>query len=186
MTSYTMRPLLLVVLLLALAPVPWVAAQWQTPCSRSSHSQSPTRATNGGSFETAGIGERVDIPPFSYARAVAYGISSGAVGLATGLYLGSLRGIGEEGKEAGPLLGAAVGHSLMIPVGVWLSDQRRGSYGWAMLASLGIGAAEIAAFESTQTTPGDEKALLVAFAAQVVSSIIVERVTNRRVQSHQP
>jgi hypothetical protein len=108
---------------------------------------------------------------------VAYGVGFGAAGLLAGLYLGALTGIGEEGNEIGLVGGAVAGHSLLIPFGVWLSDQRRGSYGWALLASLGIGAAELVALESTRTTQGDESVLLVASATQLVSSIVIERIT---------
>jgi hypothetical protein len=74
----------------------------------------------------------------------------------------------------GLIYGAVIGESAMLPLGVHLANGHRGNYGASLLASLGIGAAGLAAAVATQ-----EGAIMLSVPVlQLVSSIAIERATS--------
>lgn len=80
--------------------------------------------------------------------------------------------------------GAAVGTSVLIPLGVHLANGREGRYAPALLASAGLGALGLGVFWGVQKSEGPD-ALMVASvvatpALQLLTSVAIERATSRR------
>ena len=71
-------------------------------------------------------------------------VLGGAAGASAGIVGGALAGMAyscmDECGYRAPLVGALVGESVLLPLGVHLANGRKGSYGLGMLASAGLGA----------------------------------------------
>lgn len=114
------------------------------------------------------------------------GVAGLLIGGATAAGLGNLgctEGCGESGLYWA-LLGAAVGETISLPLGVHLANRRQGSYLFAMLASVALTGAGIGMAVGLPESPtGDQgrSILLIAVPVmQMVSSIQIERWTARR------
>jgi hypothetical protein len=75
----------------------------------------------------------------------------------------------------GLIYGGVAGGSTLLPLGVHLANGRRGNYGAALLASLGIGAAGLGVAIASQ----EGAVMLSVPVLQLVSSIAIERGTSR-------
>ncbi len=110
------------------------------------------------------------------------GLLGGAVGFAAGALIGSAVGGGNAlcGDDACGLeeaaWGAAIGESVLLPLGVHLVNHRRGNYGFSLLASAGIAGLGILAVDATN----DGWPLIPVPVAQLVSAILIERATAGR------
>lgn len=110
------------------------------------------------------------------------GLLGGAVGFAVGALAGSAVGGGNAicGDDACGLeeaaWGAAIGESVLLPLGIHLVNRRRGNYGLSLLASAGIAGVGILAVDATN----DGWPLIPVPVAQLVSSILIERATAGR------
>jgi hypothetical protein len=127
--------------------------------------------------------------PASVARLAVGGVIGGAVGLAAGGFTGAWIGSNHCSDEGNPdscrplqglVLGAAIGQTLSVPLGVHVANGRRGRLGPSLLASAFIGAAG-----GLIITQSKQDEVLVGTAVgvpvlQIVSSIIIERTTSRR------
>jgi hypothetical protein len=126
---------------------------------------------------------------YSTSRLVLGGAAAGAAGMvAFGLAGGMIGGntcrdIGNpdscRGFE-GALWGAALGHTVGIPVGVHLANGRAGKLSTSVLASAAIAGAGIAVGFGSGSDPVLAAAALTAPIAQLVSSVMIERATARR------
>jgi len=109
------------------------------------------------------------------------GLLGGAVGFVAGALVGGAIGGGNAlcGDDACGLeeaaYGAAIGESVLLPLGVHLADRRRGNYGLSLLASAAIAGVGILAVDATN----DGWPLIPVPVAQLVSSILIERATAR-------
>lgn len=75
---------------------------------------------------------------------------------------------------AGAAVGAALGESLLLPLGVHLSGGRQGNYAWSALASVGIGSAGL-----LLAVPTRGLSLLAVPLWQLESAVRIERATSR-------
>jgi hypothetical protein len=122
---------------------------------------------------------------------VAGGLAGGVAGLFVGGVIGA-KSVGLTGCTAGcdesalylALLGAAVGETLSLPLGVHLTNRRQGSYLPAMLASVALTGTGIwIAFSLPETPAGDKGrsiTMITVPVLQLVSSIQIERQTARQ------
>jgi hypothetical protein len=123
----------------------------------------------------------VDSRPERHDLTLAFG---GAMGGLTGLMAGGFLGArielaggcsGEWCGFSGALLGAAIGSSIMIPVGVHLANDGRGDLSQSVAVSGFALAGGVALALLTQ----EEKPLLLIPLAQIIGSIAMERRTSR-------
>jgi hypothetical protein len=116
-------------------------------------------------------------PQGSIAGPVAAGLLAGTIGLFGGGILGaeidkaSSDGYEEFDGLMGFVIGAPIGESLLMPVGVHLANGRRGNLPGAMLASMAIAGTGIAIAAATQ----DGKVLVAIPVAQLLACIAIER-----------
>jgi hypothetical protein len=110
----------------------------------------------------------------------------GVLGGAAGLFGGAIVGakLTEDDCDdcgiVGLVYGGIAGGSALLPLGVHVSNGRRGDYGKSLLASLALGAAGVALSHAT-----DEWAIMLAVpVAQLVSSIAIEPGTSRVAEDH--
>lgn len=111
-------------------------------------------------------------------------VLGGAIGWALGVVGGGFIGAGVEVRNtehcydwcgaAGFLLGAIVGESLLVPLGVHIANGRQGTYGKSAAASLGIAAAGLVLAPITAGV-----SILPIFPVQLGVSIRRERNTAR-------
>lgn len=125
-------------------------------------------------------------------------VAGGALGATAGVVAGALAGgalswaltncddqdgcLGDYAN--GAFHGAAVGSSLLVPLGVHWANGKRGSYSPAALASAGVAAVGVGAFWAVQKSEGPD-ALMVGIVVaipviQTLASIAIERRTERR------
>lgn len=115
-------------------------------------------------------------------------LGGGLLGGAAGFFGGGLGGAAIACEEddtsegfcaiGGFVIGAAIGESALIPLGVHLANRRRENYGLALLASAAIAGAGLAV-----AIPQGEGAWLIPVPiAQLVSSIAIERGTERQTE----
>ena len=168
------RPLVTVLLVLYSAvavaaqsrPVDWV--RWQAPLLPPVHAWGGTASADDGN--TA-----------STLFMVVGGVTGGTVGLFGGAIIGGTLGGGNSicyddpcGLEEA-LLGAVLGESVLLPLGVHLANHSDGNYGYSLLGSLAVGAVGIGLVGAT-----DSAELLLAIPiAQIISSVLIERATSR-------
>jgi hypothetical protein len=110
------------------------------------------------------------------------GLLGGAVGVVAGGLAGAALGGGDRLCGDDPcgfeeaVWGAAVGMSVMLPLGVHLANHRRGSYGTELVASLVVGAVGLGL--SSQSNNGAP--LVLVPVGQLVASILIERSSGAR------
>ncbi|MBA2565773.1 MAG: hypothetical protein H0V09_10170 [Gemmatimonadetes bacterium] len=78
-------------------------------------------------------------------------------------------------------MGAAVGESVLLPLGVHVANGRQGNFGLELLASLGIGAAGVGLAVATD----NGLPLIPVVPAQLLASIAIERGTSPASSSHE-
>jgi hypothetical protein len=114
------------------------------------------------------------------AEPVAAGLLAGTVGFFGGGFVGAaIDKASSEGYEEwdglyGFIIGASIGESLLLPVGVHLANGRRGNLPLALLASIGIAGTGIALAASAE----DAKILVAIPIAQLVACTAIERSTS--------
>lgn len=119
--------------------------------------------------------------PNSAEGCMAAGLLMGTIGfLGGGLVGAKIDQASSDGYEEwdgiyGFLIGAPIGESLLLPVGVHLANGRRGNLPLSMLASIGITAAGIALAASAE----DAKILVAIPIAQLAACIAIERSTTK-------
>lgn len=112
---------------------------------------------------------------------MAAGLLAGTIGFFGGGLVGakidqaSSNGYDEWDGIYGFLVGAPIGESLLLPVGVHLANGRRGNLPLAVLASIGIAGTGIALAASA----GDAKILVAIPIAQLLACTAIERSTSR-------
>lgn len=148
-----------------------------TAAPRSGYSGSSARGeVEGGPAEGRSTGALV-------AGGLAGGVAGAIAGGAVGAWLFNLNcEVGcDEGALYSSLLGAMVGESLLLPLGVHLTNRRLGSYYPAMMASVTVtGAAVGLVYLLSQTFDhvGNTRGLVVAVPVlQLIASIQIERQT---------
>lgn len=124
----------------------------------------------------------VDSRPERHDLTLAFG---GAMGGLTGLIAGGFLGArielaggcsGEWCGFSGGLLGAAIGSSVMIPVGVHVANDGRGD----LSQSVGASGLALAGGVALALLTQDEKPLLLIPLAQIIGSVAMERRSSRR------
>lgn len=108
------------------------------------------------------------------------GLLSGAAGMFMGGYAGASLMCDRPNRDEwcgliGFVWGGAVGESLMLPLGVHLTNGRRGNLALSTAASAGIAALGILAVYAT----GDARPLLVVPLVQLAATITIEHATAR-------
>ncbi|MGH7601067.1 MAG: hypothetical protein ACREOI_32315 [bacterium] len=120
-------------------------------------------------------------PKGSAEGCMAAGLLTGTIGFFGGGLIGvqidkaSSDGYEEWDGLAGFVIGAPIGESLLLPVGVHIANGRRGNLPLAVLASVGIVGTGIAVAAST----GDAKILVAIPFAQLLACTAIERSTGR-------
>jgi hypothetical protein len=140
---------------------------------------------------TRAVAQSVPAPPVQYStpRLVLGGAGAGAAGMVAfglaGAMIGgnTCRDVGNpdscRGFE-GALWGAAVGHTVGIPVGVHLANGRAGTLGTSVLASAAIAGAGVAVGLGSGSDRVLAAAAVTVPIAQLVTSVMLERATARR------
>lgn len=111
------------------------------------------------------------------------GLLGGAAGFFGGGFLGAVIACDQDDAAdegfcaiGGFVVGASIGESALIPLGVHLANGRRGNYGLSLLASAAIAGVGLAV-----AIPQGEGAWLIPVPiAQIASSIAIERATAKR------
>jgi hypothetical protein len=120
-------------------------------------------------------------PSSSAEGCMAAGLLAGTIGFFGGGFTGAaIDKVSSDGYEEldgllGFVVGAPIGESLLLPVGVHLANGRRGNLPLSVLASLGITGAGIAMAAST----GEAKILVAIPLAQLLACTAIERGTSR-------
>lgn len=147
-------------------PVDWV--RWQTPPLAPAHAWGGAASTDSGSTVNT-------------AFMVVSGVVGGAAGLFGGAIIGGTLGGGNSicyddpcGLEEA-LLGAVLGESVLLPLGVHLANHSHGNYGYSLLGSLAVGAVGIGLAGAIDST----ELLLAVPIGQIISSVLIERATSR-------
>jgi hypothetical protein len=119
----------------------------------------------------------------SIAGPIAGGLFAGAIGFFGGAFVGygidtaiSDGYYDEYDGLAGLVIGAPIGESLLMPVGVHLANGRRGNLPLAMLASMGIAGTGIAIAASSY----ESAAIVLPLSAvsQLIACVAIERTTS--------
>jgi hypothetical protein len=121
--------------------------------------------------------------------AVGWPIAGGALAGTAGFFAGALVGgsiadggiFGEEGCDVedlgclinGILAGAAIGESILLPVGVHLGNGRRGNFPVGLVTSMGLAGLGVAAAYAVN----DPAPLVPAAVVQLVVGVLLERKT---------
>jgi hypothetical protein len=105
------------------------------------------------------------------------GLLAGISGIVAGGFTGAVidrgNGCGEWCGFLGALYGAAAGSAVMVPVGVHLTNRRRGDLGRGIVYSLGATAVGIALAHAAE----DGTPILLIPLAQIVVSVAAETAT---------
>lgn len=108
------------------------------------------------------------------------GLLGGVIGFFGGGITGALINDTDDSEDdlaalAGFALGAVIGETLTLPLGVHLANHRQGSYGFSLLASAAITGVGIAI-----ATSGEDRLeyLIPVPVLQLVSSILIEKSTS--------
>ncbi|MCI0695062.1 zinc ribbon domain-containing protein [candidate division KSB1 bacterium] len=115
---------------------------------------------------------------------MAAGLLAGTIGFFGGGLVGAkIDQASSDGYEEwdglyGFVVGAPIGESLLLPVGVHLANGRRGNLPLAVLASVGIAGTGIAMAASA----GDAKILVAIPIAQLLACTAIERSTSRNAE----
>jgi hypothetical protein len=128
--------------------------------------------------------QAIEFQTGSNAKMAAYGALTGAAGLLIGGFVGAaLMGDRAEGDSwvdalQGAVVGGTMGESLMLPVGVHLANDRRGSLLLSMPASLAIGVAGATLARNTDSKTKNLPILILTPVLQLVASIAIEKNTS--------
>lgn len=123
-------------------------------------------------------------PQGSVEGCMAAGLLAGTIGFFGGGFVGAaIDKASSDGYEEwdglyGFVVGAPIGESLLLPVGVHLANGRRGNLPLAVLASIGIAGTGIALAASA----GDAKILVAIPIAQLLACTAIERSTSRNAE----
>jgi hypothetical protein len=115
---------------------------------------------------------------------MAAGLLAGTIGFFGGGFVGAgIDKASSDGYEEwdglyGFVVGAPIGESLLLPVGVHLANGRRGNLPLSVLASVGIAGTGIALAASA----GDAKILVAIPIAQLLACTAIERSTSRNAE----
>jgi hypothetical protein len=119
--------------------------------------------------------------PGNIMRPVLIGSAAGAAGgLLGGLAGAVLAGCSGEGCAGPVIVGAVVGGTLTLPLGVHLAEGRRGSLAASTLASVGIAAAGVAATALTRADVAHQGIWVLVPVGQMVAAIAIERRARAR------
>jgi hypothetical protein len=126
-----------------------------------------------------------DLDMGTAARLSGAGILGGAVGFFGGAYLGAWiadsRDDGLDDLDAlhGALIGATLGESTLLPLGVHLANGRRGNVWLSALASVGLAAGGVGLMEAAHWDAPAAPVIAVAVPlAQLAAAIAIERATD--------
>lgn len=126
-----------------------------------------------------------DLDVGTAARLSGAGILGGAVGFFGGAYLGAWiadsRDDGLDDLDAihGALIGATLGESTLLPVGVHLANGRRGNLWLSTLASVGLAVGGVGLMEAAHWDAPAVPVIAVAVPlAQLATTIAIERATD--------
>jgi zinc-ribbon domain len=149
---------------------------------------SKTTSYKRDSLETANLAQDWTEPNYRPQDASVGPITAGLVMGTIGFFGGALVGYeidkitadyeGEWDGFGGVIIGAPIGESLLLPVGVHLANGRRGNLPLALLASFGIAGTGIAVAASS----GDAKILVAIPIAQLLACTAIERSTSRNAE----
>jgi hypothetical protein len=120
-------------------------------------------------------------PETATEKLVGAGLMAGAIGFFAGGFLGAdIDKAGSDGYEewdglAGFIIGAPIGESLLLPVGVHLANGRRGNFPLSLLASVGIAGAGIFAAAAAE----EPYMLLSIPILQLAACTAIERSTGQ-------
>ena len=109
------------------------------------------------------------------------GLLGGAVGFFGGGFAGALINDDEDSEDEleaveGFAVGAVIGETLLLPLGVNIANYRQGSYGLSLLAATAITAVGLA----FATSGEDELEYLIPVPVlQLISSVIIEKRTTK-------
>ena len=110
------------------------------------------------------------------------GLLGGAVGLFVGGYAGAFLNDSEDGNPddldalTGFLVGAIIGETVTLPLGVHLANKRRGNFGQSLLAS--AAATAVGLFIATRGEDHPEAVIPITIV-QLGASVIIEQNTTR-------
>jgi hypothetical protein len=118
--------------------------------------------------------------PVSDGRMILGGLLGGAIGFFGGGFAGAVINDTDDSEDdlaalAGFALGAVIGETLTLPLGVHVANRRQGNYGLSLLASAAITGVGIAL-----ATSGDDRLeyLIPVPVLQLFSSILIEKRTS--------
>lgn len=142
------------------------------------HAQAPLRSTR---FETPALRTQLTVQqPVSNGRMALGGLAMGAIGFFGGGFAGALLFQSEEDDPDGLdalerfAIGAVIGETALLPLGVHIANKRQGNLFPAILASAAITGASLA----IATSGEDQIELLIPVPlVQLVASIAIERAT---------
>ena len=135
--------------------------------------QAPLRSYAAVQFETG-----------SAEKMVAYGLLTGAAGLLLGGLVGAALSGDTDDSDSwvkglqGAVIGATIGESLMLPVGVHIGNGRQGELLWSMPASLAIGVAGAAISREFESRGKAWPFMILTPIAQLAASMAIERHTS--------
>jgi hypothetical protein len=171
----------------------------QLPIEAESATEAPSPAEAQPSREAPLLEEALSFPaPFPPTEKVGQGdgrpstallVAGGLLAGAAGFFGGALAGAALTECEVeddycvlgGAIVGAGIGESLLMPVGVHVGDAGRGDLAPGMLASAAIGAAGLAGlYISDFDPPAAPVIVVVAPLAQLLATIAIERSTADR------
>lgn len=111
--------------------------------------------------------------------------AGGVLGGAVGVFGGALAGAYLTGNSCedcallGAAYGAVAGGSALLPLGVHLANGRRGNFGATLLASLATGVVGLGVSQAANSA----EVMLAVPVLQIVSSVLIERATEKRRQA---
>jgi len=147
--------------------------------SATSSAQLPLRSTQ---FDAARPAlQPVAQIPVSEGRMILGGLLGGAIGFFGGGFAGALINDDQDGEDElevveGFAVGAVIGETLLLPLGVNIANYRQGSYSLSLLAATAITAVGLA----FATSGEDELEFLIPVPVlQLISSVMIEKRTTK-------
>ena len=130
------------------------------------------------------VAAAVEFETGSTEKMAAYGLLTGAAGVLLGGLVGAALGGDTEDADSwveglqGAVIGATIGESLMLPIGVHFGNGRQGELLWSMPASLAIGVAGAALGREFESSGRSWPVLILTPIAQLAAAIAIERHTS--------